>query len=138
MQLLFLILSFLFSCQEVPKDIPIEKYRRQFIEGVVDIDKGLKDKLPKDKKFLILSVRSPEDPMPIAVLRKENPDFPYRFKITGKDKLSHEKVMEGRVTLTARISTSGIAQTQKGDLIGSLQTSVGTKENKVIINAEVR
>lgn len=132
------MLSLLFSCQEVPKGIPIEKYRRQFIEGVVDIDKGLRGKLPKGKRFLIISVRSPEDPMPIAVLRKKDPDFPYRFKITGKDKLSHEKVMEGSVILTARVSTSGMAQAQKGDLMGSLPTKVGTKDNRVIIEVEVR
>ncbi|MDW8066487.1 MAG: hypothetical protein RMI50_02275 [Aquificaceae bacterium] len=136
--LTFLFAFFLlFSCQPLPKDIPLEKYRRQYVEGQVFIDESLKSKVPKGQSFLIISVRSPDNPMPLAVLRVKNPKFPYSFRITGKHKLSHERVMEGDVILTARLSTSDTAEAKKGDLMGSSFVKVGTKGLKVVINTEV-
>ncbi len=135
----FLILLFLiFSCQPLPKDVPLEKYRNQFIEGQVLLDEGLKDKVPKGDYFLIISVRDLENPMPIAVLRVKNPKLPYHFKITGKHKLSHDRIMEGQVLLTARISPSDKAEVQKGDLMGFANTLVGTRGVKIIVNTEVK
>ena len=128
---------FLFSCQPLPKDVPPEKYRSQFIEGQVLLEDSLKNKLPKGDRFLIISVRNLEDPMPIAVLRVKNPSFPYRFKIRGKHKLRHDKIMEGDVIITARISSTQTAEAKKGDLIGFTQARVGTKDIKILINTEV-
>ncbi|RMH02415.1 MAG: hypothetical protein D6699_05960 [Aquificota bacterium] len=134
---LLLFMAFLFSCQPVPKDVPIEKYRRQFIEGVVYVEDSLKGKLPAKPYFLIISVRDLESPMPIAVLRVKNPSLPYRFKITGKHKLTHERIMEGQVLITARLSRSNQAEVQKGDLIGSTTAQVGSRDVKILIDKEV-
>lgn len=134
--LLFTLLL-LVSCQPLPKEVPLEKYRKQFIEGQVLIDDRLKDKVPKGESFIIISVRDLESPMPIAVLRAKNPKFPYRFKIKGKHKLSHERLMEGEVIITARLSRSEGAEPQKGDLMGSTNARVGTRDLKIIINSEV-
>ena len=135
----FLILIFLiFSCQPLPKDVPLEKYRNQFIEGQVLFDDSLKGKVPKGDYFLIISVRDLENPMPIAVLRVKKPKFPYHFKITGRRKLNHDRIMEGQVLLTARISVSDKAEIQKGDLMGSTNALVGTRGVKIIINTEVK
>ena len=99
----FLILIFLiFSCQPLPKDVPLEKYRNQFIEGQVLFDDSLKGKVPKGDYFLIISVRDLENPMPIAVLRVKKPKFPYHFKITGRHKLNHYRITESRcMSITA-------------------------------------
>lgn len=121
----------------MPKDVPLEKYRNQFIEGQVILDEKLRDKAPKGNSFLIISVRDLENPMPIAVLRVKNPKFPYNFKITGKHKLSHERIMEGDVIITARLSGEDSAEIKRGDLIGSTQTKVGTRNVKIIIKDEV-
>ncbi len=134
---MFLLLLF-FSCQPVPKDVPIEKYRKQFIKGTVYVSPELQNKIPKEDHFLILSVRDLQNPMPIAVLRVKNPKFPYPFNITGRQKIDNSRIMEGDVVLTARVSKSPMAQVQKGDLLGSLQTKVGTEGNRIIINTEVR
>ncbi len=133
----FLLIAFFFSCQPLPKDIDLEKYRNQFIEGTVDIDPALKDKLPKGEKFLIISVRDLQNPMPLAVLRVKNPSFPYHFKITGKHKLDHQRLMEGQVIINARVSTSAQAEVKKGDLVGSATAKVGTRGVKILINTEV-
>ncbi len=101
------------------------------------MSEGLKKKIPKDGFFIIISVRTLESPMPIAVLRVENPKIPYSFKITGKHKLTHEIVMEGDVILTARISKSPQAETSKGDLIGFANAKVGDKNVFILIDREV-
>lgn len=130
--------AFLITCQPVPKDIDLQKYRNQHLEGYVYIDPSLKDKLPRGDRFLIISVRDLENPMPLAVLRVKNPTLPYKFRITGKHKLSHERVMEGSVIITARVSSSEEANPQKGDLIGSVNSQVGRWDVKIIINTEVQ
>ncbi|MEJ5338258.1 MAG: hypothetical protein ACK42C_09175 [Aquificaceae bacterium] len=133
-----IILSFVFfSCQPLPKDVPLEKYRKQFIEGQVLIEDSLKNKAPQGERFLIISVRDLQNPMPLAVLRVKNPHFPYHFKITGKHKLSHDRLMEGDVIVTARLSKSETAEPKKGDLVGSTTAKVGTKGVRIVINSEV-
>ncbi len=138
MSKLFVFLaSLLFACQPLPKEVPLEKYRNQFIEGEVVLDEALKDKVPKGKTFLIISVRDLENAMPLAVLRVKNPKLPYKFKITGKHKLSHDRIMEGQVIITARLSASEGAEAQKGDLIGFANAQVGTRGVIIKINSEV-
>jgi len=123
-----------FSCQELPKKYRgeegkklLEKYRYQFVEGVVEIDPSLKDQIPEEKHFLIIAVKDKENPMPIAVLRVSDPEFPYKFKITGKDKLREDRFIEGELILTARVSRSQGAEAQKGDLVGSAEARAGQR-----------
>ncbi len=137
LKLLVFLVSLLFACQPLPKEVPLEKYRNQFIEGEVVLDEALKDKVPKGKTFLIISVRDLENAMPLAVLRVKNPKLPYKFKITGKHKLSHDRIMEGQVIITARLSSSDKAEAQKGDLIGFANAQVGTRGVIIKINSEV-
>lgn len=137
LKLLVFLVSLLLACQPLPKEVPLEKYRNQFIEGEVVLEEGLKDKVPKGKTFLIISVRDLENPMPLAVLRVKNPKLPYKFKITGKHKLSHDRIMEGQVIITARLSSSDKAEAQKGDLVGSTNAQVGTRGVIIKINSEV-
>ncbi len=136
-KLLVFFASLLFACQPLPKEVPLEKYRNQFIEGEVVLDEALKDKVPKGNTFLIISVRDLENAMPLAVLRVKNPKLPYKFKITGKHKLSHDRIMEGLVIITARLSASDRAEAQKGDLIGFANAQVGTRGVIIKINSEV-
>lgn len=75
--------------------------------------------------------------MPLAVLKVKNPELPYHFRISGKHKLSHERLLEGDVILTARLTTSDTPEAQKGDLIGSTPARVGTRGLRVIIDREV-
>ncbi len=137
LKLLVFLVSLLLACQPLPKEVPLEKYRNQFIEGEVVLDDALKDKVPKGNTFLIISVRDLENPMPLAVLRVKNPKLPYKFKITGKHKLSHDRIMEGQVIITARLSSSDKAGAQKGDLVGSTNAQVGTRGVIIKINSEV-
>ncbi len=132
--LLLLLLIFLVGCQELPKKYRgeegrklLEKYKYQFVEGVVELDEGLIAKLPQKPFFLIISVRDKENPMPIAVLRVRDPEFPYKFKITGKHKLRNDRMIEGELIITARVSKSPKAEREKGDLIGMAEGRAGDR-----------
>ena len=136
--------AFVFSCQELPKEYmgeegkkKLQRYKNQFVKGTIYVDKSLKDKLPKEDFFLIISVRDLKNPAPVAVVRVKNPEFPFKFKVTGKDKISPERFIEGELVVRARISKSPMAETQKGDLIGSTNAKAGDRNVKLVINTEV-
>ena len=142
--LLTLLTLFLSACQELPKEYrgeegknKLEKYRNQFVKGVVVIDEKLKDKLPKGQYFLIISVKNLKEPQPIAVLRVKNPEFPYRFKITGKNKIRTDRFIEGELIVNARVSSSPMAEARKGDLVGSASAKAGDRDVRIVIDTEV-
>ena len=140
---LLFIFPFLFlsSCQDIPSKYKtpegkkiLEKYKKQYVKGVVLIDEKLKDKLPGGDKFLIISVRKPDKARPVAVLRVKNPDFPYRFKITGKNKINPDDFIEGNLILMARLSKEPTAGFKQGDLYGVAQGKAGQENVKIVIN----
>lgn len=142
-KLLFVFLFALLSCQEVPKKYKtpegqevLEKYKKQFVKGVVEIDPSLREKVPQDKRFLIISVRKAESqsPRPVAVLRKENPKFPYRFVITGKHKITPEDFIEGDLIIVARLSKEPTAEFKEGDLYGVASAKAGEENVKIVLN----
>lgn len=135
---LALILLLILSCQPLPRDIPLEKYRRQFVEGQVFLHESLRQKMPEGERFLTISVRDPENPMPLAMLRIKNPTFPYHFRITGRHKLNHDRLMEGEVIISARLSSLNSAEPQKGDLTGTTTARVGTRGVRIVIDSEVK
>ncbi|WP_457601013.1 c-type cytochrome biogenesis protein CcmI/CycH [Hydrogenivirga sp.] len=143
---LFLLLISLIalSCQELPKEYrgeegrkKLEKYRNQFVKGVVVLDEKLKGKLPEKPYFLIISVKNLKEPQPIAVLRVRNPEFPFEFKVTGKNKIRTDRFIEGELIVNARVSKSPMAEAKKGDLVGSASAKAGDKNVKIIIDTEV-
>jgi len=138
-------LLLLLSCQELPEKYRgeegkklLEKYRNQFVAGTVVVDERLREKIPKERHFLIIAVKTKDNPMPVAVLRVTDPKFPFKFKITGKNKISQDRFIEGELILTARISRSPGAQAQAGDLIGTAETKAGSKGVLIRISDEVR
>jgi hypothetical protein len=135
----------LISCQELPEEYRgeegrkrLEKYRYQFVKGVVEVREDLKNRIPDKPFFLIISLRDLENPVPIAVLRVKNPKFPYKFKITGRHKLREDRMIEGEMILTARISKNPRAESNPGDLVGVVPVRAGQKGVRVIIDSEVR
>jgi len=143
--LALLLILLVLGCQELPKEYrgeegrkKLERYRYQFVKGVVEVSDELKDRIPEKPYFLIISLRDLENPMPVAVLRVRNPDFPFKFKITGRHKLRADRMIEGDLILTARISKSPGADSQPGDLVGVVQVRAGQKGVRVVIDSEVR
>ena len=71
--------------------------------------------------------------MPVAVLRVKNPEFPYRFKVYGKHKIRQDRMIEGDLIVSARISKSPTADIKGGDLVGSAQAKAGDKNVVIVI-----
>ncbi len=135
---LLFFLTFVLSCQKVPEGIDLQRYKNQFVEGKVVVKEELKKFIPKGDFYLIVAVLKEDSPMPVAVLRVKNPKFPYPFRITGKNKITQDRFIEGRIILKARISKSRGAQTKEGDLIGVLTTRAGTRDNLILIDTLVK
>ncbi len=126
------------GCQKLPPGVNIEQYKNQFVEGVVVIDDNLKDKVPEGKKYLIISLSDPNIPMPIAVLNVEDPELPYKFRISEKHKIDETRMIRGMLILKARLSKSRFAESQKGDLVGQVNVVAGTKGVRVVLNQIIR
>ena len=135
---LFIVIILSLGCQKLPPGIDIEQYKNQFVEGIVVVDDNLKDKIPEGKKYLIISLSDPNIPMPIAVLNVEDPELPYKFRISEKHKIDETRMIRGMLILKARLSKSKFAESQKGDLVGQVNVVAGTKGVRVVLNQIVR
>ncbi|WP_461828680.1 c-type cytochrome biogenesis protein CcmI/CycH [Aquifex sp.] len=142
-KILFLLLFTLLACQDIPQKYKtpegqkiLEKYKKQFVKGVVELDPKLKEQVPEGNKFLIISVRKvqSQSPRPVAVLRVENPEFPYRFVIRGKHKINPEEFIEGELLIMARLSKDPTAGFKDGDLYGVANAKAGDEDVRIVIN----
>lgn len=142
-KIFLLLLLTIVACQDIPQKYKtpegqkiLEKYKKQFVKGVVELDPKLKGELPKGDKFLIISVRKvqSQSPRPVAVLRVKNPEFPYRFVIRGKHKINPEEFIEGELLIMARLSKDPTAGFKEGDLYGVANARAGDENVRIVIN----
>ncbi len=143
--LVIFLAGVLVGCQELPKEYrgedgkrKLERYAKQFVEGVVTVDSKLMQKVPRGDHFLIIAVKNLQEPQPIAVLRVKNPELPYKFRITGKNKIRQDRLIEGELLITARLSRSPMAEPQKEDLVGSATAKAGDRNVKIVLDQEVK
>lgn len=107
----------------------------------VSIDPELQKAVgPGDTVFIYAQALSGPK-MPLAIVRKQVADLP--VKVTLDDTLAMMPAMKlsnfGEVKLLARVSKSGEAVTQPGDLIGTAEKVAvgGSAEQKIVINQHV-
>jgi cytochrome c-type biogenesis protein CcmH len=109
------------------------------VVGVVELDASLKSKASPDDVVMVIA-RVPGSRMPVAVLRKHASDLPLQFVLDDSLAMSPQAKlsMASEVNVEARISKSGMAQPEPGDLISEVQTvKVGSKGLKIRV-AKVR
>ncbi|MBI4195267.1 MAG: c-type cytochrome biogenesis protein CcmI [Betaproteobacteria bacterium] len=111
------------------------------VSGVVEIAPALAAKVaPTDTLFVF--ARAAQGPrMPLVILRAQAKDLPFRFTLDDSSAMSPGMTLAGQkqVIVGARISKSGSATPQSGDLEGlSSPIDVGTTSVAVVINAETR
>lgn len=91
------------------------------ISGTVSISPAVAGKLAPTDTLFIFARPAQGQKMPIAVLRKQAKDLPLQFTLDDSMALQPQMKLSGfdQVVVTARVSKSGDATAQRGDLQGT-------------------
>lgn len=110
------------------------------VDGNVTVADSLKSRVEPGATLFVFA-RAVNGPlMPLAISRVPAGQFPYRFKLDDSSAMTPQFKLSGQaeVVLGARISRSGNATPQSGDLMGSLgPVSVGSRDVKLVIDGVV-
>ena len=112
---------------------PISK---QAVSGTVEISPALKAKV-KSTDIVMVIARKPGERMPVAVLKVGVSDFPMRFEINDALAMNPNSLFSQlvEVSIEVRISKSGMAMPEPGDLISTPQTiKVGSSNIRLLVN----
>lgn len=93
------------------------------VSGLVELDPALKDKAAPGDTVMVIA-RVPGTRMPVAVLRAPASTLPLKFTLDDALAMSPQARISGASTveIEARISKSGMAQAEPGDLVSAVQT----------------
>jgi cytochrome c-type biogenesis protein CcmH len=111
------------------------------VSGVVTLAASLQGRAAPDDTLFVFARAADGTRMPLAILRKRVRDLPLQFTLDDEMAMSDSARLSGaqRVIVGARISKSGNAMPQSGDLQGSLgAVAVGSAGLKVEIDQEVK
>lgn len=106
------------------------------VSGVVELDAALRSKISTNDVVMVIA-RAPGERMPRAVLRTSASDLPLKFTLDDSLSMSPQARMSStaEVTVEARISKSGMAMPESGDLMSGIQTvKVGAKNIRLTVN----
>jgi cytochrome c-type biogenesis protein CcmH len=111
------------------------------VEGSVTLADAVKAGMAPGSVLFIYARPADGSRMPLAILRQEAGSFPVRFKLDDSLAMAPQAKLSlhSQVMLVARISRSGNATPQPGDITGSLgPVKVGTRDLKLVINEVVK
>jgi len=109
------------------------------ISGTVDLSPALRAKVSPEDAVFIYARAAQGSRMPLALVRKQVKDLPISFTLDDSMAMSPAARLSGasQVVVGARVSKSGQAMAQPGDLEGqSAPMGVVTSDVKVTISAE--
>jgi len=110
------------------------------ISGTVRLAAALKGQAAPEDTVFIFARPAEGSRMPLAIVRKQVKDLPYEFKLDDSQAMAPAARLSGakRVIVGARISKSGQAMPQPGDLEGlSAAVDVGAKGVTIEISAKL-
>ncbi len=110
------------------------------ISGTVSLAPTLKDRVRPDDTLFVFARAADGSRMPLAILRKRVRDLPFQFTLDDSMAMSPDAKLSGasRVVVGARISRSGNAMPQEGDLQGITSAmAVGSTGLRLLIDQEV-
>ncbi|HJY75478.1 MAG TPA: c-type cytochrome biogenesis protein CcmI [Burkholderiales bacterium] len=111
------------------------------VTGTVSLSPALKDKVSPEDTVFVFARAAEGPPMPLAVARVRVRDLPYRFALDDSMAMSPALKLSAfpKVVVTARVSKSGAAVAQPGDLQGaSGPVANNAAAVSVVIDAPVR
>ena len=106
------------------------------ISGKIELSSGMKPKI-KPGDIVMVIARKPGDRMPVAVLKVPATDFPMRFTLSDALAMNPAAPLSqlSEASIEVRISKTGMAKPEAGDLISTAQTiQVGTKDVRLLVD----
>jgi cytochrome c-type biogenesis protein CcmH len=108
------------------------------IEGEIRLDERLRDQAQSGRVLYVIA-RNAASRQVAAVRKEEGPRFPFAFRISGADAMMEGVSFDGPFDLTARLSRSGDAIPQPGDLEGTAKgVAAGARGVTLIIDTTRR
>ncbi len=111
------------------------------VSGTVSLSPELRAQTSPEDTVFIFAKAAPNGRMPLAAERKQVKDLPYQFTLDDSKSMSPQARLSGatQVVVSARISKSGNAIAQPGDLQGqSAPVALGTKDLRIDIRELVK
>ena len=124
-----------------PAASPTQAAGKEGITGTVTLSAALKSKADPNDTLFVLARAAQGPKMPLAILRKQVKDLPLSFELNDSMAMSPQMKMSNfdQVVVVARVSKSGNAMPQPGDLMGmSTPLALGSKGIKVTIDQPVQ
>ena len=106
------------------------------ISGKIEISADLKSKV-KSGDIVMVIARKPGERMPVAVLKTSAAEFPMNFSLTDALAMNPSAPLSQipEASIEVRISKTGMAKPEPGDLISSPQTvKVGASDVRLVID----
>jgi cytochrome c-type biogenesis protein CcmH len=106
------------------------------ISGKIELSAELKSKI-KPGDIVMVIARKPGERMPVAVLRVPATDFPMNFVLNDALAMNPAAPLSqlSEASIEVRISKTGMAKPEAGDLISNAQTiKVGAKDARLLID----
>jgi cytochrome c-type biogenesis protein CcmH len=111
------------------------------VEGRVTVSDKVKADLPQGATLFVYARPADGSRMPLAIVRVPAQSFPVTFKLDDSTAMSPQSrlSLQQQVQLVARISRSGNAMPQPGDLTGTLgPVKVGARDVQLVIDDTVK
>jgi cytochrome c-type biogenesis protein CcmH len=108
----------------------------QSVSGKVNISADLKSRVQPGDVLMVIA-RKPGERMPVAVFKVPVTDFPMSFALTDQLAMNPNAPISrlSEVAIEARISKTGMAKAEPGDLLSAVQTvSLGSNQVKLVVN----
>ena len=115
---------------------PVIAVSSKNINGTVEINPDLKSRIKPDYIVMVIA-RAPGARMPVAIMRGKAADLPLRFVLNDALAMTPDTLISNlsEATIEVRISKSGQAKAEPGDLYSEIQTvKVGTNNLKVVVD----
>lgn len=114
---------------------------KELITGTVSLSDAMKAKVGQEDTLFVLARAADGSKLPLAIVRKQVKDLPFKFTLDDSTAMTPQSKLSNfdKVVVIARISKSGNAMTQPGDLQGmSASIKPGATDVKVSIDQVVQ